>query len=178
MKIKLLSVLLVAVLSLAVIAADAADKQKKGGLIGNSYASQMDQIDDTTLRITTRKKVTGDIAEVNKPGTTMYNALTAVQMGASVRAAIEAKNLGFNVLQLQGVRNLTQTVEKRSASVDRGGGAENSFTFAPGHYTNDVEVAIELTVKLVPGAMPATPPEGYIDVNQILIEAGLGDMAK
>lgn len=176
MKAKILGALMVVALSVAVITADAADKKKKGGLVGNSYASQMDQLDDTTLRITTRKKVTGDIEEVNKPGTTLYNALAAVQGGAGVRAALEAKNLGYGVMQLQGVRNLTKISEKRSASVDRGAGAENSYTFAPGHYTNDVEVAIEMTVKLVAGEMPATPPEGYIDVNQILIQAGLANV--
>lgn len=176
MKAKVWGVLLAVVLSMTVNHADAADKKKKGGLVGNSYSSQMDQIDDTTLRITTRKKVTGDVEEVNKPGTTMYNALAAVQAGASVRAALEARNLGYNVFQLLGTRNLTKVIEKRSASVDRGAGAETSYTFAPGHYTNDIELAIEMTVKLISGDMPADAPQGYVDVNQILISAGLVDV--
>ncbi|MGC3980871.1 MAG: hypothetical protein QM808_06420 [Steroidobacteraceae bacterium] len=160
---------------LALPATHAASK-KTGGLIGNSYASQFDRIDADTLRITTRKKVTGDINEVNKPGTTMYNALLAVQAGASVRAALEAKNLGYQVFQLQGVRNLTQSLEKRSASVDHGAGPENSYTFAPGHYTTDIEIAIEMTVKLIAGPMPATPPEDYVNVDQMLIQAGLAEL--
>lgn len=175
MRVKLLSVVMVAVLSMAAINAEAADK-KKGGVVGNNYASQMDQIDDTTLRITTRKKVTGDLEEVNKPGTTVNKALTAVSNGGSVRAAIEAKALGYSVFQVQGVRNLSQTLEKRSASVDRGAGAETSYTFAPGHYTNDIELAVEMTVKLIPGEFPANAPEGYVSVNQILVSAGLAEM--
>lgn len=167
-------------LLLAVSAVQAADtaKAKKGGLIGNSYGSQMEQLDASTLRITTRKKVAGDLEEVNKPGTTMYNALVAVQNGASARAAIEAKALGYDVFQVLGSRNLTNTLEKRSASVDFGAGAENSYTFAPGHYTNDIELAIELTVKLIPGKMPATPPQGYVDVNALLVQFGLADVVK
>ncbi len=176
MKVKVFGALMTMVLAVAVTTADAADKKKKGGIVGNNYASQMDQIDDSTLRITTRKKVTGDLDEVNKPGTTIYNALTAVSNGGSVRAAIEAKALGFKVFQVQGVRNLSQTIEKRSASVDRGAGAETSYTFAPGHYTNDVELAVEMTIKLVAGDFPASPPEGYVSVDQILISAGLADM--
>ena len=91
-----LCMLLVAAMLVATTTADTAE-MKKGGLLGNSYASQVRQINDTTLRITTRKKVEGDLDEVNKPGTTMYNALVGVQNGASARAAIEAKNLGYDV---------------------------------------------------------------------------------
>ena len=177
-KTKVFSALLVMVLSIAVATTADAAKKKKGGLVGNSYASQMDQIDDTTLRITTRKKIAGDLDEVNTPGTTMYNALVGVQNGASARAAIEAKNLGYDVFQVLGSRNLTQTQEKRNASADitGNGDSESGFTFAPGHYTNDVELAIELTVKLVPGQMPDNAPQGYVDVNALLAQFGLGDM--
>jgi hypothetical protein len=163
-------------MAMAGVAADAADK-KSGGLVGNTYASQMRQIDDTTLRITTRKKVKGDLDEVNKPGTTMYNALIGVQNGASARPAIEAKYLGYDVFQVLGSRNLTQVQEKRNASADLGGGiSESAFTFAPGHYTNEVELAIEVTVKLIPGAMPTDPPEDYVDVNVLLDQFGLSDL--
>jgi hypothetical protein len=81
---RVFSMLVVAAMLVASTTADAA-KMKKGGLVGNSYASQAQQINDTTLRITTRKMVSGDLDEVNKPGTTMYNALVAVQNGASAR---------------------------------------------------------------------------------------------
>jgi hypothetical protein len=152
-------------------------KTKSSGLIGNSYASQMKQIDDTTLRITTCKRVSGDLDEVNKPGTSMYNALVAVQNGASARAAVEAKNLGYDVFQVLGSRDLTQVQEKRNASSDMGGGlSESEFTFAPGHYINDVELSIEITVKLIPGKMPANPPEDYVDVNAVLAQFGLADL--
>lgn len=174
---RVLSMLLVAMmLTAAATAADAAE-MKKGGLIGNSYASQVQQINDDTLRITTRKKVSGDLDEVNKPGTTMYDALVAVQNGAGARAAIEAKNLGYDVLQVLGSRNLTEVQEKRNATADLGGGlSESAFTFAQGHYYNDVELAIELTVKLIPGKMPENPPQDYMDVNAVLVQFGLTDL--
>ncbi len=171
-----LSILLVAAMSLGGITG-CASNMKKGGLVGNSYSSEMRQINDTTLRITTRKKVSGDLDEVNKPGTTMYNALVDVKNGASARAAIEAKHLGYDVFQVLGSRNLTQVIEKRNASADLGGGlSESGFTFAQGHYTNDVELAIELTVKLIPGKMPENPPKDYVDVNSLLAQFGLTDL--
>jgi len=152
-------------------------KKENGGLVGNSYNSQMRQIDNTTLRITTRKRVSGDLDEVSKPGTSMYNALIAVQNGATARAAIEAKNLGYDVFQVLGSRNLTQVQEKRNASADLGGGvSESGFTFAPGHYTDDVILAIEITVKLIPGKMPPNPPQGYVDVDEVLTQLGLTDL--
>jgi hypothetical protein len=173
---RVLSMLLVAAMLVAATTADAA-KMKKGGLVGNSYASQVQQINDTTLRITTRKMVSGDLDEVNKPGTTMYNALVAVQNGASARAAMEAKNLGYDVLQVLGSRNLTQVQEKRNATADLGGGtSESAFTFAQGHYYTEVELAIELTVKLIPGKMPENPPQDYMDVNAVLAQLGLTDL--
>jgi hypothetical protein len=186
---RILSMLLVAALLVAATA-DAAE-MKKGGLVGNSYASQVQQINDDTLRITTRKKVTGDLDEVNKPGTTMYKALVAVQNGASARAAMEAKNLGYEVVQVLGSRNLTQVQEKRNATADvfgegtsdssftfsQGHGAgESGYTFAQGHYNNDVELAIEITVKLIPGKMPENPPQDYMDVNAVLTQLGLTDL--
>ena len=174
---RVLSMLLVAAMLVAATTADAAE-MKKGGLVGNSYASQVQQIKDDTLRITTRKKVTGDLEEVNKPGTTMYNALVTVQNGASARAAMEAKNLGYDVLQVLSSRNLTQVQEKRNATADLfgDGSSESTYTFAQGHYYNDVELAIELTVKLIPGKMPENPPQDYMDVNKVLEQIGMTDL--
>jgi hypothetical protein len=149
---------------------------KKSGLVPNSFASQVQKINNDTLRITTRKTVSGDLEEVNKPGTTMYNALVAVGNGASARAAMEAKNLGYEVVQILGSRNLTEVKEKRSANVDFGNGMkESDYTFAQGHYNNDVELAIELTVKLIPGKMPENPPKDYMDVNAVLAQIGMTD---
>lgn len=173
---RVFSMLLVAAMLVVATTTDAA-KMKKGGLVGNTYASQVRQINDDTLRITTRKKVTGDLDEVNKPGTTMFNALVAVQNGASARAAMEAKNLGFEVIQVLGSSNLTQVQEKRNATADMGGGmSESAYTFTQGHYHNDIELAIELTVKLIPGKMPENPPQDYMDVNAVLEQLGMTDL--
>jgi hypothetical protein len=186
----ILSMLLVAAMLIAATAACTTDT-KKGGLVPNSYASQVQKINDTTLRITTRKTVSGDLEEVNKPGTTMYKALLTVQNGASARAAMEAKNLGYDVIQVLGSRNLTEVREKRNATADifgenttdsansfsqSHGVGESGYTFAQGHYNNDVELAIELTVKLIPGKMPENPPKDYMDVNAVLTQIGLTDL--
>jgi hypothetical protein len=171
-----LSILLVAVMLVAAVAA-CTTGTKKGGLIGNSYASQVQKINNDTLRITTRKTVSGDLEEINKPGTTMYNALVAVQNGAAARAAMEARNLGYDVLQVLGSGNLTEVKEKRNATADLGNGtSESAFTFAQGHYYNNVELAIELTVKLIPGKMPDNPPQDYMDVNAVLAKLGLASL--
>ncbi|MFT3907046.1 MAG: hypothetical protein QM718_12125 [Steroidobacteraceae bacterium] len=146
-------------------------KKDDGGVVGNSYASQMVMVDDATMRVTTRKRITGDLSEVNTPGTTMAKALQSVIDAAALRAAVEAKAKGYNVVKVISSRNLSSTEEKRNAS----GGAtpETGFTFAPGHYTNDVQLAIEIVVKLVPGDMPADADQSLIDVNRLLAQQGL-----
>jgi hypothetical protein len=186
---RILTMLLVAVMLAAAVTA-CTTGTKKSGLVPNSFASQVQKINDTTLRITTRKTVSGDVEEVNKPGTTMYNALVAVGNGASARAAMEAKNLGYEVVQVLGSRNLTEVREKRNATADifgenttdsansfsqSHGVGESGYTFAQGHYNNDVELAIELTVKLIPGKMPENPPKDYMDVNAVLAQIGMTD---
>lgn len=164
-------VLLTAVLLMTGVVADAADKKKSGGLIGNSYGSQMDQITDTSIRITSRKKVQGTLDEVNTPGTSTYKAFIGVSDAAVVRAALEARNLGFKALKAAGTRNLSQTTERRSASSCPGGICESDFTFAKGSYSTDVELAIEVTFDMFK-EMPAETT-GYIDVEQILKQFGL-----
>jgi hypothetical protein len=189
-----LSLTLALTLSVAVVTAEAADK-KKGGLVGNSYASQMEQISDTSIRITTRKKVSGTMDEINTPGTTTYKAFQQIQSATMVRAALEAKNLGFAAVKAGGVRDLTKTISKRvskgldgagtTTSLDSsgnktstntcpGGICESDFTFAQGHYGSDVELAIEVTFDMFK-EMPADPT-GYTDVNQVLVQAGLADV--
>jgi hypothetical protein len=108
------------VLTGTTVSAFAYDAVKTGGIIGNSFASSMVRVDDTTMRITTRKRISGDLEVVNKPGTSMYNALVAVQNAATVRAAVEAKSLGYSVLEVLGSRDLSKVQEMRAAS--RGGG--------------------------------------------------------
>ena len=142
------------------------DAVKTGGIIGNGFSSSMARVDDATMRITTRKRISGDLEEVNKPGTTMYNSLIAVQNAATVRAAVEAKALGYKVLEVQGSRDLSKVEEKRAAS--KGPVPTTDFTFAPGVYHNDVELAIEVVVKGIPGEMPATPVPKLLDVAKIL----------
>lgn len=148
-----------------------------GGMVGNSYASQLVQLDPTTLQITTRKRVTGDLDEVTKPGTTTYKALAQVIASAKLRAALESKNLGYRYFLVQGVQNQSRTIEERSSQ--SGAIPESGFSFAPGHYGNDVELIIQATVKLWgkaddPATQNATPPENAYDVDKVLADAGLG----
>ena len=148
------------------VSAYAYEKVATGGAIGNSYSSTMARVDDQTMRITTRKRISGDLEEVNKPGTTMYNALRQVQDAASLRAALEAQNLGYKVLEVQGSRDLSQVQEMRAAS--KGDTPATGFTFAPGVYHNDVELVIEIVVKALPGDMPKEANPKLLDVAAVL----------
>jgi hypothetical protein len=153
-------------LTATVVSAFAYDVVKTGGIIGNNFASTMVRVDDTTMRITTRKRVSGDLEEINKPGTTMYNTLIAVQNAATVRAAVEAKALGYLALEIKGSRDLSKVQEMRAAS--KGGTPTTDFTFAPGFYHNDVELAVEVVVKALPGEMPAGQNPKVLDVAKVL----------
>jgi len=146
----------------------------EGGLVGNSYASQMIRVDDDKLRITTRKKVRGDLEEASRPGTSVYKALEAIQQAATLRAALEAKNLGYDVIDVVSARNLSKTIEKRSSNRSPGGVNEKDFSWGgSNNYTQDVELEIEITVALIEGKMPESPPSSYADVNEILKAFGL-----
>ncbi|HTP39166.1 MAG TPA: hypothetical protein VMI92_06285 [Steroidobacteraceae bacterium] len=176
MKQILLGGLAAAGLMLAANAAIAKDKTKDGGVIGNSYGSQMVVVNDNTIRITTRKRISGDLNEVNTPGTTMAKALQQVSDAALVRAGVEGRAMGYHVLKVVSSRNLSATEEKRNAS--NGQAPETGFTFAPGHYTNDVILSIEVTVQGVPGAMPENPDPSLIDVDALLKKWGIPDDEK
>jgi hypothetical protein len=172
MMVKSLSRIMVAlVLTGPMFNAFAYDAVKTGGIIGNSFSSSMVRVDDTTMRITTRKRISGDLEEVNKPGTTMYNTLVAVQNAATVRAAVEAKALGYLALEVMGSRDLSKVQEMRAAS--KGGTPTTDFTFAPGHYNNDVELAIEVVVKTLPIALPDGQNPKVFDVAKVLKSFGI-----
>lgn len=147
-------------------------KPKKGGSIGNSYSSQMVVVNDKSLRITTRKRVSGSMEEINKPGTSVYKALQAVADAANLRAAVETKYLGYGAFRVLGFRNLTTSQQPRENS--RNAMGEGNFTFAPGNYSDDIELAIELTIELLP-ARPADPTvKDVYEVAPILQANGVG----
>ena len=147
-------------------------KPKKGGSIGNSYASQMVAINDKSLRITTRKRISGSMDEINKPGTSAYRALQTVADAASLRAAVEAKYLGYGAFRVLGFRNLTTSQQPRQNA--RAAMGEDRFTFAPGKYDENIELAIELTIELLP-ARPADPEvRDVYEVSPILQANGVG----
>jgi hypothetical protein len=166
MNIGIRKIMIVAAAASIMGSANAYEKVTTGGILGNGYASTMSRVDDVTMRITTRKQISGDLEEVNKPGTTMYNTLVAVQNAATVRAAVEAEALGYKVLEVEGSRDLSKVQEKRAAS--SGPTPATGFTFAPGFYHNDVELAIEIVVKAVPGDVPAVVGPKTLDVEKIL----------
>lgn len=171
MKNKFVAAMFGALLILGAWQAEAADKKSSGGLLGNTYNSQFQQITDTSIRITSRKKVAGTLDEINTPGTSTYKAFSAINDASVVRAAVEARNLGFKALKVSGTRNVSQTTERRSASSCPGGVCENSFTFAKGNYSTDVELGIEVTFDLLKD-VPADAT-GYIDVEKVLKQVGL-----
>ena len=147
-------------------------KPKKGGSVGNSYPSQMIAVNDRSLRITTRKRVSGSMEEINKPGTSVYKALQAVADAATLRAAVESKYLGYGAFRVLGFRNLTTSQQPRQNS--RNAMGEGNFTFAPGNYSEEIELAIELTIELLP-AKPADPAvKDVYEVAPILQANGIG----
>lgn len=148
-----------------------AASKNKGGLLGNSYSSQLEQVNDTSFRIISRKKVRGTLDEINVPGSTVNKAFAQVADATLVRAAVEARNLGFKVIRAGATRDLSKTLEKRSVSMCPGGICENAFVFAYGHYFTDVEMAIEVTFDLT-NTRPADTP-GYYDVGDLLAQYGL-----
>jgi hypothetical protein len=151
---------------------DTFGKPKKGGSLGNSYASQMIAVNDTTLRVTTRKRVSGSLEEINKPGSTVYKALQAVADAASLRSAVETKYLGYGAFRVVSFRNLTTSQQPRANSMNASG--EAGYTFAPGKYDESIELAIELTIEMLP-AKPADPAvKDVYEVDPILKGAGVG----
>lgn len=136
-------------------------KPKKGGVGGNSFASQMVPVNDTTLRVTTRNQFNGNVEEVTKPGTSANRALQAVADSATRRAATEARALGYPAFRVVSFRNLSQVREQRANS--RTATGEDNYSFAPGKYDQTVELAIELTVGLV----AAPPAPGDKDVYAV-----------
>jgi hypothetical protein len=160
-------------LTLIAVAITANAATKKGGALANNYASQIQILNDSTMVVTTRKLVTGDVREINIPGSKVFNAFEQVKAAALLRTAVEAKSLGFKFFSVSGYSDLTLVREKRSASKSIGGAPpENTFVFAYGHFTNDVEVALELTIQLSNVAPRAESAE-YVDVEQILAANGI-----
>lgn len=187
MKTKLVAVVMAAVMVVAMGNAEAA-KKKKGGLLGNSYASQFEEVTDTSVRVTSRKKVKGSLDEINTPGTTVNKAFTAITDATVVRASVEANNLGFKYIKASGTRDLSKTATKRfssgqdgrgtttdsdgnSSNTCPGGICESEFTFAQGHYTTEVELAIEVTFDMYKD-LP-TDSANYIDVAKVMAQYGL-----
>ena len=147
--------------------------KNQGGVLGNSYASEMQPINQTSFQVTVRKNVTGDAAEINIPGTTVANAFEQVKAVSLLRAAMEARYLGFKYFSVSGTRSATNIKEKRSASRDTGGGApEKAFVLAYPHYTTDVELVLELTIQLS-NQVANNNPDDYVDVDQLLKAAGV-----
>jgi len=164
---RVLGFLLALVVTSVLLPAQAADKTKKyTGVEKNSYGSEFTLLSDTSMRVTTRKKVQGTLEEINTVGTTTYKAFQNVVNAAVYRAALEGDALGFKALKVSGTRNLSQTSERRSASSCPGGICEKDFQMAPGTYVTDVELSIELTMDMVK-ELPADPA-GYIDVENVL----------
>ena len=168
---RVLGLLLVFVATAALLPAQAADKGKKYvGVEKNSYGSEFTLLSETSMRVTTRKKVQGSLDEINTTGTTTYKAFQNVINATVYRAAIEAKALGFNALKVSATRNLSQTTERQSASSCPGGICQKDFSFAPGTYITDVELALELTIDMIKD-LPADAAS-YIDVENVLKQFG------
>lgn len=151
-------------------------QDEEGGLLGNTYASHMNRTAEDILKITTRKRVRGDIEEASRPGTSVNDALVAIQQAASLRAAVEAKHLGYDIFEVMHARDLSRVEARRGSDQSAGGISESDYTWGgTSHYTDSVELEIEITVRLVEGAMPNPIPVSYVDVNEVLFAYGLAE---
>jgi hypothetical protein len=122
--------------------------KREPGVLANSYASEYEQLGTNLIRVTTRKKVQGTLDEITEPGRSTYIALQDVSNWALLRAAIEARALGFKVMHVSATQNLSRTTERRSYSSCPANICESNFNFPRGYYATDVEVAIEVTFDL------------------------------
>lgn len=167
MKNALLGMLLAVLAAAVVLPAQAADKGRKFvPAVKNSYGSEVALVGETGLRVTTRSKVQGTLDEINTPGTSTYKAFQNVINAAMYRAAVEANALGYKALKVSATHNRSQTTERRSASSCPGNICEKDFSFAPGNYVTDVELALELILELH-RELPADAA-AYIDVDYVL----------
>ncbi len=168
------NLLCVVILSMTSITACVTHKQpNSGGVLGNSYNSEIQPINSSSFQVTARKNVTGDVAEINIPGTTVANAFEQVKAVSLLRAAIEARHLGYKYFSVSGTRSATNVKEKRSASKDTGGGIpEKAFMLSYAHYTTDVELVLELTIQLT-NQVSDSNLNDYVDVDQLLKAAGV-----
>ena len=148
---------------------------KRETAMDNTWGSEARFVDDDTVRITTRKRVAGDLEEINKPGTTVYNTFQNVQNITLLRAALECKQAGYDLFRVTGTRDITQQRDRNRVS---GNVKEEDFTFAPGHYTAEIDLGIQVTVDLLAGPMPDPRPDATYSADEILIANGIVEPAE
>jgi hypothetical protein len=169
---RMLGLLLASVAMVAFVPVHGAEKSKKLTCVEkNSYGSECNRLSDSKIQITTRKKVQGTLDEVNTSGTTTNKAYQLVLNAAVFRAALEARGLGFKALKVSATHDLSQTSERQSASSCPGNICQKDFTFAPGAYITDVELAIEITYDLLK-EVPADLTD-VIDADRVLKQYGM-----
>ena len=148
--------------------AQSAEKIKP--VIDNNWGSKMVMIDKDTMRVTTKKRISGDLDEINEPGTSMYQTFQRIQAASLLRTALESKNLGYGYFVVSGVRNVTSERERTRVT---GEVEESDFTFAPGHYSTEVDLGIEVTTNLYKTQEELPSDESYYSVAEILAANGL-----
>lgn len=157
-------------LSMAPGAAAAADsRQEIKTAITNNWNSEMRQTGVDTFRVITRLRVSGDLEEIDKPGTSIYKAFQRLPEAAVLRAAIEGKAQGYSHLEVTGSRNLTTQRERTRVTGDK---SEGDFTFAPGHYRNEIDLGVEVTFRGLK-ELGTTDVAKAISIEEVLAANGL-----
>jgi len=136
----------------------------------NSWGSEAKILDADTLRISTRKRIAGDLEEINRPGTSAYETFQRLQQVTLLRAAMECHHLGFDLFTITGSRDITTQRERNRVS---GNAKESDFTMAPGQYQAEIDLGIQVTIDLLHGPMPDPRPEDTFSATEILIANGL-----
>lgn len=157
-------VLLILVISAAASAGDQETAME------NTWGSEMRILEGDKIRISTRIRVAGDMDEINEPGTTIFKAFQNVQQAALLRAALESNLLGFDLFQITSTRNITKQRERNRVT---GAAREGDFTMAPGQYSEEIDLGIQITAQLVKGPFPEPMPGDMYNATELLIAFGL-----
>lgn len=140
--------------------------------LDNNWESTMHTLSKNRIRITSRKHVAGDIEEINTPGKSTNKAFQSIQQATLLRAALECKHFGFDYFTITSTRNITTQRDRNRVS---GNVSEGDFVMAPGQYTAEIDLGIQVSAKLFRGQFPESRPSDTYAADELLIAFGLSE---
>lgn len=110
--------------------------------------------------------------EINDPGTSVFKAFQRIQQASLLRAAMECNHLGFKRFNIISTRNITTQRERNRVS---GNARETDFTMAPGQYSQEIDLGIQITAQLFNDSVPEASTSDIYDATKLLIAFGLAE---